>query len=174
MTPEQQRYIYVQSALGAAVVNFLLNGAIGWASTIGLREFPMCRVPGVLVDLVATAFGVAFGTCFGVLLQVRGDLKRGKIAVPNVTPEMEARLSRLPKVLWIRAILVGLLAAAVFAPPMCGILALSGAPALPRAAFILVKGVFAAIEAALITPFLVLAALRDSRRAPPSEAATAE
>ena len=74
MTKEQYRYVYVQSAFGAAVVNLLLNGAIGWAATLGLTEFPMCKTPGVLVDIAATAFGVAFGTCFGVLLQARGDL----------------------------------------------------------------------------------------------------
>ena len=174
MTKEQHRYIYVQSAIGAAVVNLGLNGAIGWGTTRGLTEFPMCQVPGVLGDIAATAFGVAFGTCFGVLLQARGDLKRGKATIPEVTPQMEARLARLPRTLWIRALAVGLVALVVFAPPVCGLLALSGAHALPRATFILVKAVFSAFEAALITPFLVLAALRDCRGSFPGAAASAE
>ena len=57
--------------------------------------------------------------------------------------------------------------------PACALLALSGAPALSRASFILVKAVFAALEAALITPFLVLAALRDCRAAFPGATASA-
>jgi hypothetical protein len=174
VTKEQHRYIYVQSAIGAAVVNLLLNGALGWGATLGLTEFPMCKMPGVLVDIAATAFGVAFGTCFGVLLQARMDLKRGKITIPDVTPRMETRLARLPKALWVRALLVGLVALLAFATPVCALLALSGAHALPRPSFILVKSVFAAFEAALITPFLVLAALRDCRTAFPGATASAE
>ncbi|MBM4364225.1 MAG: hypothetical protein FJ104_16215, partial [Deltaproteobacteria bacterium] len=56
-------------APGAAVVNALLNGAIGWAATRELPVVPTWGLPGVAADLLATAFGVTFGTALVVPLQ---------------------------------------------------------------------------------------------------------
>lgn len=170
MSPEQRRYLFVQSAIGAAVVNALLNGAIGWAATRGLTEFPTWKVPGVAGDMIATAFGVSFGTCFGALLQVKLDTASGKITPPSELPALlRSLVARRPRGLFMRALLLGLVSVPVFAPPVLALLVALGEPAMDRSAFIALKAGFSAIEGAVVTPLIVLGALLDTVDArPPS------
>jgi hypothetical protein len=170
VSPEQRRYLFVQTAIGAAVVNAVLNGAIGWGMTRGFVEFPVWKAPGVVPDLVATAFGVAFGTCLGSVLQVRLDMGRGKITVPAVLPaSLSAVTSRLPSRLLPRAVFAGVVSIAAFAPPVILALGASGSPALARSSVIVLKAGFSAVEGAIVAPLLVLAALLDRADArPPS------
>jgi hypothetical protein len=162
VSPEHRRYLFVQTAIGAAIVNALINGGIGWAATRGLVEFPAWKTPGVAGDLVATAFGVAFGTCFGAALQAKLDLKSGRVTVPTtLSPFLERLTARRPSNLWARASMLGVLAVPVFAPPALLLLSLSGVAALDRGTFIGVKAGFSAFEGALLTPFILLGALLD-------------
>jgi hypothetical protein len=171
VTPEQHRYVYTQSSVGGGIVNVLLNGFLGWLATLGVSEFPTWKIPGVGPDILATAFGVSFGTCIGVVLQVHLDLKKGKTTVPEVSPALGARIARLPRSLWVRAFAVGAVAAVVFAPPVLVALGFAAPVSMSRTNFIVLKAVFAGIEAAIVTPFLVLAALLDTARRAPAPAA---
>jgi len=175
VTPEQHRYVYVQSSIGGGVINVLLNGFLGWLATIGQPVFPTWKVPGVGPDIVATAFGVVFGTCIGVALQIHVDTKKGKITVPEVPAATSARHAKLPRSLWVRAFGLGAVAALVFAPPVLVALAFTAPPeGLARATFIVLKGLFAGVEAAIVTPFIVLWALLDVKpRATEAAPATA-
>ena len=67
-------YLVVQCLVGSAIVNGVINGGIGWAATRSLAAMPLWGVPGVAGDLAGTAFGVTFGTCIGMVLQVKRDL----------------------------------------------------------------------------------------------------
>jgi len=169
VSPEQRQYLFVQSAIGSAVVNALINGAIGWAATRSLVEFPAWKTPGVAGDLVATAFGVAFGTCLGSALQARLDVRRGKISPPtSLSPALARLMSLMPARLVVRALVVGIASVVLFAPAALVALAASGAQALAPGTFVSVKALFSAIEGAAVTPFLVLAALQDRLDARPS------
>jgi hypothetical protein len=166
VTPEQRRYLFVQSVIGSAIVNGFINGVLGWAGTAGLAQFPMWKTPGVAADLVATAFGVTFGTTLGMRLQARLDTTRGKITPPSpstVPAGLWALVSRMPKGLWARAVVLGLVALPLFAPPVL-VLATrlaAGDGALPRNVFVSIKTVFSAVEGSIVTPVLLLAALLD-------------
>jgi hypothetical protein len=169
VSPEQRRYLFVQSAIGAAVVNAALNGAIGWGATHGLTQFPTWQVPGVAADMLATAFGVSFGTCFGALLQIRLDTARGKITPPTeLPPALAGLVRRLPKGLFRRAVALGLVSVPLFAPPVLVALAASGVVALDRGTFVALKAGFSAVEGLIVTPLIVLAALMDTVDARPA------
>src|SRR5262252_7601312 len=104
MTPEQRRYLFVECSIGAAVINALINGGLGWAATRGLSEFPMWRVPGVAGDLLATAYGVSFGTCIGAAIQARIDMSRGRITAPaTISERLSAIVAAMPRNLLARA-----------------------------------------------------------------------
>jgi hypothetical protein len=141
------------------VANALLNAAIGWAITRGLSSFPVWTAPGVVVDLAATAFGVAFGTVISAAFQVRWDLARGKITAPALPDPHAAHLARLLARLPVGALklafLLGVGAIPVFCSPAVVALAASGFRSLDRASFIELKAGFAAIEGAVVTPLIV-------------------
>lgn len=161
MTPEQRRYVFVRSAIGSANVNAVLNGAIGWGITTGLTVFPVWKIPGAAADLVATAFGVAFGTCIGAGLKIRLDLTRGRISPPVLTGRLAAFIARVPRHTFARAVAFGLLGTSVFAPLALAGLAATGATALDRVPFVAMKAGLSAFEGALMTPFILLAALAN-------------
>jgi hypothetical protein len=164
LTPDQRRYLLLQSGLGAAVVNAILNGFIGWAILAGQTEFRVWTLPGAAADLVATAFGVAFGTVLAAALGVPRDVKRGKITMPRLSPGFLELLGRLPPGVFKRSVWLGVVSVLVFAPPVLLLCALAGVHVFERGAFVAVKAGFAAAEAALITPIIVLAALLDGTR----------
>jgi hypothetical protein len=171
MTPRHLRYLMLECCLGSAVVNAVINGAIGWATTRALPSLPLWRIPGVVADLAGTAFGVTFGTCLGMAFQIRRDMKAGKIAPVPVSPGFVAVLARFPEGTFKRCLGLGLLSVPLFALPVVGGLVALGIGALERVPFVILKATFAALEAACVTPFLALAALEDVRRSAPIERA---
>jgi hypothetical protein len=160
----------VQSCLGAALVNAAINGALGWATVRGLPSFPVWRVPGVVADLVATVFGVTFGTCICMAIQVPRDVRRGKIAPLTLSPGLAALLDRFPRRTFGRGMKLGALSIPVFALPVVASIALLGPAALECGRYVALKASVAAFQGALITPFIVLGALADTERRRPDVA----
>ncbi len=164
VSPEQRRYLIGLNCIGAAFANALINGAFGWVITYKLAEFPMWKFPGAFWDLVATAFGVTFGTCVGAALQVPKDVAKNKASLPELTPAVATALGRFPDRLFKRALCLGLISIPVSLPLVVVPLMVSGEAALDRTVFIAVKAGFAAIQGAIVTPFIVLRALVDLSR----------
>ena len=165
MTPRDLRYLLLECCLGSAIVNAVINGGIGWASTRSLVSLPLWRIPGVVADIVGTAFGVTFGTCLGMAFQIRRDLKSGKIAPVRVGPGVALLLARFPCGTLRRSVGLGALSVPLFALPMVFALVVLGVGAIERTHFVVLKACFASLEAALVTPFIALAALGDVERA---------
>jgi hypothetical protein len=165
VTPRDLRYLLLECCLGSALVNAVINGGIGWATTRSLASLPLWRIPGVAADIVGTAFGVTFGTCLGMAFQIRRDLKSGKIGSVRVGPGVAVLLARFPYGTLRRSLGLGALSVPLFALPMVLALVVLGVGALERAPFIVLKACFAALEGALVTPFIALAALGDVERA---------
>lgn len=166
MSPEQRRYLFVECVIGSAIINALINGGLGWVGTIPFPvAFPTWKIPGVAADYLGTAFGVAFGTCIGAAVQVRVDTRRGRITPPtNVPPRLAALIERLPRGLFARAMVLGSACALLLSPAILGGLVASGGTDMARRSFIAVKAAFSAVEGAVITPLIVLAALLDLAR----------
>lgn len=164
MSPSQRLYLIGQSCVGAAIVNAIINGAIGWGITCGMTTFPMWRSPGIAGDLVATAFGVTFGTCVCMAIQVPWDFGRGKITAVSLSPALAALLARFPRRTFYRGLVLGGLSVPVFALPIVAVLAVLGGGGMDRAPYIVLKAVMSAVEGAIVTPFIVLAVLADVAR----------
>jgi hypothetical protein len=167
-SPAQRRYLFVQNLVGAAFVNLLINGGLGWLITRGLPVFPVWSLPGAAADLAATGFGVTFGTCIAARIGVRWDVGRGKIKPPTLSDGLGVWYRRLPEKVFARSIWLGVISLPVFVLPLLGWLAWSGVPALERTSFIWLKAGFSAVVAAVVTPLIVLAALVDVSRAAPA------
>jgi hypothetical protein len=134
---------------------------------IGINKFPVWAVPGVVVDMIATAFGVAFGTCLAMIIQVNRDYARGKIGA-YLPPASVARvLAYLPDGKLKQSIGLGAVSVLLFVPPIVLALILCEYSALDRATFTLLKAGLSAVEAMLVAPLAALKALQSlSRRAP--------
>jgi hypothetical protein len=172
VTPRDLRYLLLQCCLGSALVNVVINGGLGWATTRSLVSLPLWpslpsfwRSPGIAADVVGTAFGVTFGTCLGMAFQIRRDLKSGKIAPVRPGPGVALLLARFPYGTLRRSVGLGVVSVPLFAVPMVLVLLVLGVGAMERTPFIVLKACFAALEAAIVTPFIALAALGDIERA---------
>jgi hypothetical protein len=159
-------YLFGNCCVGAAIANVVINGFLGWASFHGLRgpSLPFWGIPGVAPDLAGTAFGVTFGTCLGMGWQVRRDLRRGKIGHFEISRAVAAFVARFPRGTLRRSVGLGLVAIPLFAFPVVAVLVLLGTTSMGRVPYVALKAGLAAVEAALVTPFLVVAALADERR----------
>ncbi len=164
MSPSQRIYLIGQSCVGAAIVNAIINGAIGWGVTRGMTTFPMWRSPGIVADLVATAFGVTFGTCVCMAIQVPWDFGRGKITAVSLSPAISTLLARFPRKTFYRGLVLGALSVPVFALPVVVALAVLGGGGMDRMPYIALKAAMSALEGAIVTPFIVLAVLADVAR----------
>jgi hypothetical protein len=171
VTFEQRLYILLRNGFGAALVNALLNGAIGWGLTRGLSDFPVWKAPGVAIDLVLTAFGITFGTCLVLPPQIKRDASRGRITLPdNLPPIVTGLIARLPKGVLARSFLLGAVSVPLFVPPvLVGLAALEGA-AMGRLPFVELKALFSAVQGGLVTPLVVLAVLSDYSTLRPANA----
>lgn len=145
------------------IVNIVINGAIGWAATRSFPHFPVWAAPGVAVDLMATAFGVTFGTWISTSFQVRSDVARQKVSAPELSEALAARIrtqvARLPAGMLRQALWLGLVSIPLFSAPAIAALALSGTRNLERVSFIALKAGFAGVQAAIVTPFTILGLL---------------
>jgi hypothetical protein len=164
LSPAQRRYLFIQNGLGAAIVNAALNGAIAWAMMRRLALLPVWGVPGVVPDILVTAFGVTFGTCIFASLQVRWDVDRGRIS-PALSDGVTRVVARFPAGTFRRAFLLGAVSVVVFCPLVLAALALSGKSGFDRSSFIALKAVFSAVQGAVVTPLIVMGVLADRSRA---------
>ena len=174
MTPRERFYVIGQNGVGAALVNALLNGFLGWLVVRELASFPMWQVPGVAGDLLGTAFGVSFGTGLGAAFAVRKDFEKKKIGLPRIAPALAALIARFPHGTWKRSIWLGFVSVPIFGVPVLLVLAGAGIQAMSPSSFILVKATLAAVQAALVTPLIVLGVLTDLGAPEPVLADTAD
>jgi hypothetical protein len=160
-------FSWLGNALGAGVVNALLNAAFGWFFLPAGKTLPLLGVPGVFGDTLGMAYGISFGTVLVVTPQIQRDFRRGRLLPPPVSPYWQASLERWPRSIFRRSVQLGVFSILVFAPlPLLGLWALSP-DGFGREAFALYKGAFAFVEGALVTPFIAVAAMLDlSSRSP--------
>lgn len=151
-------FSFWQFAIPAGIINTLINAPLGWALVPADAVLPTWGLPGVAFDLLATAFGIAFGTVLVVSPQIRGQVRAGKLARPVMRQKWHDDLARWPRNALQRAINVGVLTVIVFTPLPLLALALLGTPGLDRPGLTLLKGAFAFVAGALVTPVIAAAA----------------
>jgi hypothetical protein len=170
MNQRDRNYLLLQCCIGPAIVNVVINAGLGWAATRTLAVVPLWGVPGVAGDLAGTAFGVTFGTCLGMVLQIKRDLAHGKIGPLDAPPGMASLVARFPAGTLARSVVLGAVSIPLFAVPVIAVLAVVGVGAMGRGTFIELKALFAALEAAVVAPPLAVAALGSALRTRPATA----
>jgi hypothetical protein len=167
MTSRDRRYLLLTCCLGSAVVNAIINGGLGWGMTYSLPLLHLWHIPGVVADLAGTAFGVTFGTCLGMAFQIRRDLRLGKVGHVEATAlssGVAGLVARFPVGTFRRGVGLGALSIPIFALPVVVSLAVLGIGSLQRWDFVVLKSAFAALQAAMVTPLIALAALGDASK----------
>jgi hypothetical protein len=166
MLPRERRYLLVTCCIGSGIVNAIINGGLGWGLTHTFPNLPVWRIPGVAADIAGTAFGVTFGTCLGMAIQIRRDMRLGKVGpveASALSPGVAALVARFPVGVFKRSVSLGAVSVVFALPVVVGLLVL-GIGSLDRVPFVALKSSFAALQAAMVTPLIALAALGDVSR----------
>jgi hypothetical protein len=146
------------TAFAAGVINVIINAPLGWFMVRDGVRLGVWTLPGVGPDLVGTAFGVAFGTALVVPWQIRKQLERGQLLPPPLAERWRRMFASWPRSTMLRAFNLGVWGVLLFAPlPLLALYALD-VTSLDRVAVTLLKGGFAFIEGALVTPVIAAAA----------------
>jgi hypothetical protein len=156
-------YFIGQSVVGAAIVNALLNGVIGWLAMWELPLLPLWGAPGIAIDTALTAFGVTLGTAFVVPIQAKKDLFAGTVSPEEPSGRVGRLIHALPQDTLRRALLLGAACVAVFVPPALLGLSTFGVESMLPGPFILFKAGFSAVVAAAVTPLIALQAMVAAR-----------
>ena len=159
LSAAQKGYLVVGQLIVPVLINFVLNGAIGFAMFRGASQVPLLGPESILGDTLGTGFFLPAITCLIVTPLVRGHVRKG--AAEPLRGSLPGWLAAFQRALVPRALALGLAGAL-----LAGGLAFAGfrglgIAALDFASFVAFKAGFAAALAALVTPLIALLALSD-------------
>lgn len=155
---EPRPFSWALTAVIPGIINVLINAPIGWFMVPAGARLGIWTLPGVGADLVATAFGVAFGTALVVTPQTRKQIDSGQMLAPPLAERWRNMFAGWPRSLLVRSINLGVWGVLIFAPlPLLALHLLDVQP-LDRLGVTLLKGGFSFVEGALVTPVIAAAA----------------
>lgn len=166
LTPAQRAFLRNEQTIVPAIFNLALNAGLAWLLFRKHTPVPLWGDPSIAGDMLGTLFLLPFFTCLAVTPLVRHAARQGKVARLQIAPHEHRLLRLLPRSVWARAGLIGLVCTVVLGPPSILLLSALGIESLSLATAVPFKGVFAALLAALVTPLLALYALARDDRAP--------
>jgi len=166
MSNGHARFIVVDHGVGGAVVNFVLNGAIAWLLFRHLDIVPLWGQQSIAGDTIGTTFFLPFLTCLIVTPLARHQAEASHLGRLDWTLSSHPLLRWLPSGTVRRGLVLGLVCAAVVAPPALSLLSVLGITDLTFWHFVTFKASFAAVLALVVQPFIVLCALARSPDAP--------
>jgi hypothetical protein len=158
VTPAQRRFLLVDNGVGPFIANLVINWVIAWLLFRNATHVPLWGHSSIAGDTIATSFLLPLITCLIVTPIARGRVRAGLV-------QQLARADSwkwLPRNVTLRGTVIGILCLIAFTPlTLLGFWVLGIAELTPWQ-FIWFKATFAAIEGALITPFLALWAISDA------------
>jgi hypothetical protein len=157
VTPAQRRFLLLDNGVGPFVINFLINAAIAWMLFRNATHVPMWGQSSIAGDTVATSFLLPFITCLIVT-----PLARGRVRAGHIAQAVGERGRWLPRNAGWRGALIGVICMIALVPLVVLVFRLIGIAALTPWHFVYFKASFAALEGALVTPFLALWAISDT------------
>jgi hypothetical protein len=166
LSDAHRRFLVLEQGVGAAVFNFLLNGAIAWLTFSSLERVPLWGQQSIAGDTIGTAFLLPFFTCLVVTRLAHGQMRAGRLPALPWSRASHPALGRLPSGTWARAVVLGLIGVAVAAPLALWAMVGLGVEGMSFWGFIAFKATFAAVLAALLTPIVALCALGDGAPIP--------
>jgi hypothetical protein len=161
MSPELRHYLVTEHAIGAAIVNFVLNALIAWLAFGHLEVVPMWGEQSVVGDTIGTVFVLTLLTCLIATRIVRWHVGTGK-APAGPSDGSWGFLRKLPAGLGARSLVLAGVVTLVVAPLATGLLAASGLDGMSLGSFVLFKAIFAALLAVVVQPAVAIRALMET------------
>ena len=166
MSPAQRKYLLLEQGVGAAVVNFVLNAGIAALIFHRYDVVPLWGQQSIVGDTIGTTFMLPLLTCLIVTRLARGQIRAGKVAALGWTRTSHPLLTWLPDNTGRRGLVLGLVCAALVAPPAVWVLSALDIGTMSFWRFVLFKATFAAALAAVITPVIALWAIAAAEPTP--------
>lgn len=155
---QPRTFSWTVTAIGAGIVNLVLNAPIAFFIVPSGGRLGIWSFPGVALDLWFTAYGVGFGTGLFVTPETRKKVERGKLIPPELPAGVRNYFATWPRTLLLRANNLGTAAGLLFVPlPLLALRAFHVQP-LDRMSMVLLKGTFAFVVGAVVTPIIAAAA----------------
>ncbi len=160
LSSEHRRWFVVEQVLVAAGINVAINAVIAWLLFRGNASLSLWGEAGVGNDLLITGFLLPFAICSINSSVIPRQVAKGKI--PALEPPMPAvgRVGRAPGV--VRALVLGVAGVALGAAPLVWLL--GGFAPLSVGAFVGIKGAWAGVLAAVVSPAVAWWALVGASR----------
>jgi hypothetical protein len=171
LSPAYRKYLLSQSLIGA-LINFLVNGAVGWVLYSKLSEIPLYGSQSIAGDIVATSFLLPVLVCLIVTPLVRNEVRTAGLPAGSWIHPASSRVAHLLRNLPLRAMVVGVFAALLVSPVAIWTIDELGVVGLDFWSFLLLKATFAAALAGAITPIVAGLALADGLAASASRSIT--
>ena len=159
MSPLHRRYLLLEQGIGAGVFNFVLNAAIAWALFRQMETVPLWGQQSIAGDTIGTAFMLPLMTTLIASRIVRGHVRKGRVPA---WVSGASRWDRLPRGLFLRGVVLGIVCLVVAGLPATGALGVAGIAEMSFGNFIVFKALFAAALAVVVTPIIARLALADT------------
>jgi len=161
MSDAHRQYLIFEQGVGAAIVNFVLNGLIAWALFRHLSIVPLWGQESIAGDTFGTCFLLPLITCLIVTGLARREVTRGRFPAPDWRRAEHPILGWLPTGRFLRGVAFGAFCLIVFAPPTVWLLSTIGLLQMGFWSFLFFKATYAGLLGALVTPVIALCALGD-------------
>jgi hypothetical protein len=159
LSAAQRGYLLVGQVIVPAVINLVLNGAIGFATFRGTSQVPLLGSQSIVGDTLGTCFFLPAITCLIVTPIVRGHVRKG--TAEPLRGALPGWLGAFRRALVPRALALGLAGVGLAGSLALALFAVLGVESLAFGPFLGFKAVFAGVLGALVTPLIALLALAD-------------
>lgn len=163
-TAEQAKYMW-KLLLPTVILNFFVNGSIGYLTFRGIPSVPMWGDPGVGPDLLGTTFFLTL-----ITFLIMATLVRRSVVAGTVRPWPQARQRHWLAANWPTGTVTGAFFLGVVYLALVGLVVVVllhslGPPAYSVSGAVLVKATYSSLLSVLIVPPIVALALREQRYA---------
>lgn len=155
-----RRFLLIDQCASPAFVNLLANGGISWLANHSTKNIPVWGSPGIAPDLLLTGFLLPVIICLISGAQINAKVRSGDLApIP---------LSKLPMLkwfkrpTWVRALLLGISGVVLAAGPVVLALTLGQAEGFSFWSWVLFKGLWSMMLAAVVCPLIAWWALANA------------
>lgn len=163
LSDAQRKYIVNDHIIGSGVFNVSLNALFGWLSFRKHDPAPLRGDPSILNDAIATAVLLPLLICLIVTPLVRKRVRSGKLEPITGLAGSFDMLLWLPSGSFLRGSVLSLLCLAWLTPVYLGLLMVFGVTSLSAGSFVVVKGLYAGLAAALVAPVVALYAMATTQ-----------
>ncbi len=165
MSPDHWRFLVLEEGVGAAVVNFVINGIIAWTMFHGQDMVPLWGQQSIAGDTIGTTFLLPLITCLIVTPLARAQIRSGRLAPLGWTAASHPALGWLPASAFLRGVVLGVICTIAVAPAAVAVLG-AELTFMSFWRFIVFKATFAAALGGLVTPAIALWAIATAGAEP--------